>query len=66
MKIFINNTEFEIPEGTNLQAALDAQNLGGPGYAVAMGSKVVRRENRRDTVLSEGDRITVIKAVCGG
>lgn len=66
MKIFINNTEFEFPEGTNLQEALDMQGLGGFGYAVAIGSKVIRRDNRPATSLSEGDRITVIKAVCGG
>lgn len=66
MKIFINNTEFEIPEGSSLQEALDLHGLGGFGYAVAIGTKVIRRDARADTALSEGDRITVIKAVCGG
>lgn len=66
MKIYINHKEYEVAEGSTLGQVLAAQGLDGAGYAVAIGSKVVRKDERASTVLSDGERITVIKAVCGG
>lgn len=66
MKITINHQEYDVPEGTSVEAALQLHGLDGPGYAVAIGSKVIRRPDRAGTILSDGDALTVIKAVCGG
>ena len=66
MKILINHHPSEVAEGATLAEVLAAQQLDGPGYAVALGMKVIRRDDRATTVLHEGDDITVIKAVCGG
>ncbi len=66
MKIYINHQEYEVAEGASLAEVLAERKLDGAGYAVAIGSKVIRRPDREVTVLSEGDDITVIKAVCGG
>lgn len=66
MKIFINHTPHEVAEGSTLADVLAAQGLDRPGIAVAIGSKVIRKDDRAATTLSEGTEITVIKAVCGG
>lgn len=66
MKIYINHKEYDVPEGASLAEVLAMHNLDGAGYAVAIGNAVVRRDARATTVLSPGDDITVIKAVCGG
>lgn len=66
MKVSINHQEIDVAEGATLEQLLVEQHLDGPGYAVAIGSKVVRRPDRASTLLADGDDIIVIKAVCGG
>ena len=66
MKISINHHEIEVETGANLADVLAANGYDGPGTAVAIGSKVIRKPERATTILSEGTEITVIKAVCGG
>ncbi len=65
MKIHINHKEYEVADGATLADVLASVGLDGAGYAVAIGTKVIRRDERA-TVLPEGADITVIKAVCGG
>ncbi len=65
MKIHINHKEYEVVDGATLADVLASVGLDGAGYAVAIGTKVIRRDERA-TVLPEGADITVIKAVCGG
>lgn len=66
MKITINSKELELPAGTSLAELLKSQGLDGPGYAVAVDGKVVRQQQRQETILSDGNSVLVIKAVCGG
>jgi len=66
MKIHINHKEYEVVDGATLADVLASVGLDGAGYAVAIGTKVIRRYERAETVLPEGADITVIKAVCGG
>ena len=66
MKIIVNKKEVEVAEGTDLATFLSSQGADGPGYAVAIGGKVVPRTARAGVVLAEGDVLTLIKAVCGG
>lgn len=66
MKIHINHKEYEVADGATLADVLASCGLDGPGYAVALGTRVVRRDDRAATVLRPDDDITVIKAVCGG
>ncbi len=67
MKVEINKREIEVGEGIhNLAELLKAENLNGPGQAVAIAGSVVRRADWEIYELSEGMKITVIKAVCGG
>ena len=66
MKVFINHQPIEVETGANLADVLASQSLDGPGIAVAIGSKVIRKAERPAIVLEDGAEITVIKAVCGG
>lgn len=45
---------------------LEKEKLAGPGVAVAVNNSVVSRTAWADTLLSDGMKITVIQAVCGG
>lgn len=66
MKISINRSIVEVPEGVTLGEVLTRENLAGTGVAVAVDNKVVARNAWPEFVLSEGMKLTVIKAVCGG
>lgn len=67
MKIEINNRSIEVADGCkSLQQLLDSQSLSGPGLAVAVGNRVIPRQQWEATELSEGMKIVVIHAVCGG
>lgn len=66
MRVTINSKEIELPAGTSLAEILKTQSLDGPGYAVAVDGKVVRQQQREETILTDGATILVIKAVCGG
>lgn len=67
MKVEINKREIEVGEGIhNLAELLEAENLNGPGQAVAVAGAVVRRTDWASCLLADGMKITVIKAVCGG
>lgn len=67
MKVEINKKEIEVPaEITTLAQLLAAENLNGPGQAVAVENNVVRRAEWNTFALRDGMKIMVIKAVCGG
>lgn len=67
MKVEINRRVTEVaPEIQTLRQLLDDEHLSGPGRAVAVDGRVVRRDDLDDTYLTDGMRITVIRATCGG
>lgn len=66
MKISINKEEITVSEPITLAELLTEQGVTGPGIAVAIDGKVVRRADWAATPLSDGMEITVISAVCGG
>lgn len=66
MRILINNKETETNEAVTLGRLLEQQGLNMPGIAVAIEGKVVRKSEWETTPLSDGMRVTVISAVCGG
>lgn len=53
-------------EPLSLAELLTERGVTGPGIAVAIDGKVVRRADWASTPLSDGMEITVISAVCGG
>ncbi len=66
MKVELNNREVEVANPTTLAELLAAEHLGGPGTAVAVDGKVVTRVLRASAPITDGMKILVIKAVCGG
>ncbi len=67
MKVEINRHITEVAQATvTLGELLAAENLDGPGRAVAVDGSLVRRSEWNTTLLREGMKITVISAVCGG
>ena len=66
MKIYINHSPVVIEGNPTVADLLVHQNLACSGIAVAINNKVIQRSLWNDTFLNEGDRLTVITAVCGG
>lgn len=65
MKISINKEEMTVSGPVTLAQLLTQRGVTGPGIAVAIDGKVVRRADWAATPLSDGMEITVISAVCG-
>lgn len=66
MQIIINNQIVEIESSVILADVLASHGLDAPGMAVAVNNKLVPRNERSQYILRAGDRLLVIKAVCGG
>ena len=67
MKIILNKENFELEENTSLSELLNSANINiFNGIAIAVNNSVVRRDNWNNTILKDGDKVTIIKAVCGG
>lgn len=66
MKIRINDKEFELPEASTLQDALEAASISPAGIATAVNNHVVPATERPKKVLVDGDNIVIITAFYGG
>lgn len=66
MKVTVNKKEMEVAEGLTLDALMQQIQPEGSSFAVAVGMKVIKKDNWAATRLSENDDITVIRATCGG
>lgn len=65
MKLKVNDQEVESGATTLSLFSLE-QNLPATGIAVAVNNRMVPRSEWDSYTLNEGDRILIIKAVCGG
>ena len=66
MQIFINDKVFECPAGVTLPEVLEANDIKTDNIAVAVDFSVIPRPNWNKTVLQDGNKIIIIKAVQGG
>ncbi len=66
MKVTFNNTQIDVAEGITLGQLLRTRNIATIGVAVAVNNKVIRKAQWHDVILTSGDDIMVITAVCGG
>lgn len=66
MEVFVNRKPVAVESGTSLAELLDRLGIAPDGTAAAVDNKVVPRDMWRQTILAEGAKITVIRAVCGG
>jgi sulfur carrier protein len=64
----LNGAETELAAGATVQVAVDALDLPaqGRGVAVAVDAEVVPRGQWESTMLNEGARIEVLRAIQGG
>lgn len=67
MKVKVNNKEKIIPVGCTIEELVEILGIKkGEPIALALGEEVLQKDNWGKTVLKEGDRITIIRATCGG
>lgn len=67
MKVEINHHEVEVADGcATLAQLLETEEFTGIGQAVAVDNVVVPKTDWSTFCLSDGMKITVIRAVCGG
>jgi len=66
MRVVINGTARELPNGATVAHAVRALTEMTTGVAVAVNDEVVTRGAWDSTVLSEADRVEVVTAVQGG
>ena len=66
MKVYINQNETEVPEGTSVKELLDLQQIAAEGTAIAIDNKLVPKSEWSNRTLADGDKITLIRATFGG
>ncbi|MCH5247501.1 MAG: sulfur carrier protein ThiS [Muribaculaceae bacterium] len=66
MVIKYNDEELEVQEHTPLKEILQTKGCEEKGTAVAVNGKLIKKEDRGDVILRDGDSIIVVKAAYGG
>lgn len=66
MQIFINDSPCECPENSTLSDVLKAQHISSPNVAIAIDDTVIPKNQWETTIVREGSKILLIKAVQGG
>ncbi len=66
MKIYINQKEIETQDSISIKELLDMQQISIEGTAIAIDNKLVPKNEWNDRILTEGTKITIIRATFGG
>ena len=67
MNITVNNQAMEVPEACTVEALCGILGLKSKeGAAIAVGMEVIAPADYASRILNEGDKITLIRATCGG
>ena len=66
MHLVVNGDDMEIPDGASVLDLLTQLGLGPKYVIVERNGEPVERRDVTATVLAEGDRIELVKAVAGG
>ncbi len=66
MKIYINQKEIEKKDSISIKELLDMQQISIEGTAIAIDNKLVPKNEWNDRILTEGNKITIIRATFGG
>ena len=66
MKITVNGSAREVPEGTTLKALVELLALKGDRIACERNLDVVPRAQYAETKLNEGDKLEIVTFVGGG
>ena len=66
MKIDINQKEIEVQDNISVKELLDMQQIAIEGTAIAIDNKLVPKNEWNDRILTDGNKITIIRATFGG
>ena len=66
MKIYINQKEIEVQNNISVKELLDMQQIAIEGTAIAIDNKLVPKNEWNDRILTDGNKITIIRATFGG
>lgn len=66
MKIYINQKEIEVQDSISVKELLDMQQITIEGTAIAIDNKLVPKNEWNDRILTDGNKITIIRATFGG
>ncbi len=66
MRLVVNGSAREVPEGQTLLDLVDSLGLQAPRVAVERNGEIVPRELYSATALAHGDRIEIVQFVGGG
>ena len=66
MKIYINQKEIEVQDSISVKELLDMQHIAIEGTAIAIDNKLVPQNEWNDRILTDGNKITIIRATFGG
>ena len=66
MKVIANGDPVELADGATVDDLLTVLGLGGKWVVVERNREPVERADMAVTVLAEGDRIELVRAVAGG
>ncbi len=66
MRVTANGDAVELGDGATVADLLDTLGLGGKWVLVERNGEPVRRADLAATVLADGDRLEVVRAVAGG
>ena len=64
MKIYINQKEIEVQDNISVKELLDMQQIAIEGTAID--NKLVPKNEWNDRILTDGNKITIIRATFGG
>ncbi|HUR22931.1 MAG TPA: sulfur carrier protein ThiS [Acidimicrobiales bacterium] len=66
MRVIANGDPVELDDGATVADLLDVLGLGGRWVLVERNGEPVRRAQLGATVLADGDRLELVRAVAGG
>ena len=66
MKIYINQKEIEVQDNISVKELLDMQQIAIEGTAIAIDNKRLPKNEWNDRILTDGNKITIIRATFGG
>ncbi len=66
MKVLLNNSEICVGNRVTLRDLLAGQSITPTGIAVAVNNIIIPRDEWISKYLSDGDRVTIIRATYGG
>ena len=66
MRVVANGDSVELADGSTVDDLLQALGLGGKWVVVERNREPVARADLATTVLADGDRIELVRAVAGG